>query len=86
MISSSDNFTICRDDGIVPSSAFAAMSRMDLILAKENPHARICASVTFAKSSGRGNFLPGKNFLNRVKMLFAAVPLSCWCATACTSD
>ena len=62
MISSSDNFTICREVGTTPASVFAAMSRMDLILAKENPQARICPSVTPARSSGRGNFRRGKQF------------------------
>ena len=40
MISSSDNFAICRDDGTTPDSVFSAMLRMDLILANENPQAR----------------------------------------------
>src|SRR5208282_2416271 len=62
------------------------MSRRDAILAKENPQARNCRSVTEARSSARGNLRLGNNFLKRARMLFAAVPLSCWCATACTSD
>src|SRR6185437_12158287 len=35
--------------------------------------------------SGVGNRLPGYKARKRFKMVFAAVPLSCWCVTAVTS-
>ena len=46
----------------LPASVFAAMSRMEAIFAKENPQARNWASVTAARSSGRGNRRSGKHF------------------------
>ena len=61
MISSSGIARMAREVGIVPSSVFAAMSRMAAIFARENPQPRSASSLTLASRSAAGNRLPETN-------------------------
>jgi hypothetical protein len=70
--------------GTIPSAAFAAMSRIAMILLPENPTARRTASSRARMSAGVGNGRGANNARKRPRMAFAAFPCSCWCATALT--
>src|SRR6266566_795453 len=66
-----------RSNGTVPSTTFAARSRIEATFLPESPAARSFLGGTAKTASGERS--PSNNATNRPWMARAAAPASCWC-------